>query len=162
MVFNLSSQNDQLSQVKTYIIEIPLWKYFGEDVCNLLSWWAILQINDLIMHKSSDAVHMNLDVFGSLPQYWISWDMNGTLVVTIDDCRILCLNPKLSKYSVQPQTLSRCIHNYFIFCLCRWKYNCTLILIWPTDCSIWKHTHISRSLFFIIVITFQIRVNKTN
>ena len=37
-----------------------------------------------IMHKLSDVVHMDLNVFGSLLLNWIIADSNGTLIITVD------------------------------------------------------------------------------
>ena len=36
------------------------------------------------MHKLSDVVHMDLNVFGSLLLSWIFADSNGTMVITVD------------------------------------------------------------------------------
>ena len=41
-------------------------------------------MNGTIMHKLSDVVHMDLNVFGSLSLNWIIADLNGTLIITID------------------------------------------------------------------------------
>ena len=41
-------------------------------------------VNGAIMHKLSDVVHMDLNVFGSLLLNWIFADLNGTLVITVD------------------------------------------------------------------------------
>ena len=41
-------------------------------------------MNDAIMHKLSDVVHMDLNVFGSLSLNWIILDSNGTMIITID------------------------------------------------------------------------------
>ena len=40
-------------------------------------------MNGAIMHKLSDVVHMDLNVFGSLSLNWIIADLNGTLIITI-------------------------------------------------------------------------------
>ena len=40
-------------------------------------------MNGAIMHKLSDVVHMDLNVFGSLSLDWIIADLNGTLIITI-------------------------------------------------------------------------------
>ena len=37
------------------------------------------------MHKLSDVVNMDLNVFGSLSMNWISAHSNGTLIITIDN-----------------------------------------------------------------------------
>ena len=37
------------------------------------------------MHKLSDVVHMDLNVFGSLYMNWIIADLNGALIITIDN-----------------------------------------------------------------------------
>ena len=41
-------------------------------------------MNDAIMHKLFDVVHMDLNVFGSLSLNWIIANLNGTLIITID------------------------------------------------------------------------------
>ena len=41
-------------------------------------------MNGSIMHKLSDVVHMDLNVFGSLSLNWIIVDSNGTMIITID------------------------------------------------------------------------------
>ena len=40
-------------------------------------------MNGAIMHKLSDVVHIDLNVFGSLSLNWIIADLNGALIVTI-------------------------------------------------------------------------------
>ena len=37
------------------------------------------------MHKLSDVVHMDLNVFKSLSLSWIIADSNGTLIITVDN-----------------------------------------------------------------------------
>ena len=41
--------------------------------------------NGAIMHKLSDVVHMDLNVFGSLSMNWIIVDLNGSMIITIDN-----------------------------------------------------------------------------
>ena len=41
-------------------------------------------MNGAIMHKLSDVVHMDLNVFGSLSLNWIIANLNGTLIIKID------------------------------------------------------------------------------
>ena len=41
-------------------------------------------MNGAIMHKLSDVVHIDLNVFGSLSLNWIITNLNGTLIMTID------------------------------------------------------------------------------
>ena len=41
-------------------------------------------MNGAIMHKLSDVVHMDLNVFGSLSMNLIIVDSNGTIIITID------------------------------------------------------------------------------
>ena len=41
-------------------------------------------MNGAIMHKLSDVVHVNLNVFGSLLLNWILADLNGTLLIIVD------------------------------------------------------------------------------
>ena len=41
-------------------------------------------MNGAIMHKLSDVVHVNLNVFGSLLLKCIFADLNGTLVIIVD------------------------------------------------------------------------------
>ena len=41
-------------------------------------------MNGAIMHKLSDVVHMDLNVFGSLLINWIIAHLNGTMVITVD------------------------------------------------------------------------------
>ena len=40
-------------------------------------------MNGAIIHKFSDVVHMDLNVFGSLLLNWIIVDLNGTLVIIV-------------------------------------------------------------------------------
>ena len=42
-------------------------------------------MNGTIMHKLSDVVHMDLNVFGSLSLNWIIADSNVDLIITIDN-----------------------------------------------------------------------------
>ena len=41
-------------------------------------------MNGVIMHKLSDVVHMDLNVFGSLLLNWIIAYSNGTLIIIVD------------------------------------------------------------------------------
>ena len=41
-------------------------------------------MNGAIMHKLSDVVRMDLNVFGSLSPNWIIADSNGTLIIIVD------------------------------------------------------------------------------
>ena len=41
-------------------------------------------MNGGIIHKLSDVVHMDLNLFGSLSLNWIITDSNGTLIITMD------------------------------------------------------------------------------
>ena len=41
-------------------------------------------MNGAIMHKLSDVVHMDFNVFGSLLMNWIILYLNGTLIITVD------------------------------------------------------------------------------
>ena len=43
------------------------------------------QINGTIMHKLSDVVHMDLNVFGSLSMKWIIADSNGAMIIIVDN-----------------------------------------------------------------------------
>ena len=42
-------------------------------------------MNGAIMHELSDVVHKDLIVFGSLSLNWIIADLNGALIITIDN-----------------------------------------------------------------------------
>ena len=42
-------------------------------------------MNGAIMHKLSDVVHMDLNVFGSLSLNWIIEYLNGAQIITIDN-----------------------------------------------------------------------------
>ena len=42
-------------------------------------------MNGTIMHKLSDVVHMDLNVFGSLSLNWIIADLNGALIIIVDN-----------------------------------------------------------------------------
>ena len=42
-------------------------------------------MNGAIMHKLSDVVHMDLNVFGYLSLNWIIVDLNRTPIITIDN-----------------------------------------------------------------------------
>ena len=41
-------------------------------------------MNGAIMHKLSDVVHLDLNVFGSLLLNWIIVYLNGTLIIKVD------------------------------------------------------------------------------
>ena len=42
-------------------------------------------MNGAIIHKLSNVVHMDLNVFGYLSMNWIITDLNGPLIITIDN-----------------------------------------------------------------------------
>ena len=42
-------------------------------------------MNGTIMHKLSDVVHMDLNVLGLLSLNWIIVDLNGALIITVDN-----------------------------------------------------------------------------
>ena len=42
-------------------------------------------MNGTIMHKLSDVVHMDLNVLGSLSLNWIIAELNGSLIITVDN-----------------------------------------------------------------------------
>ena len=42
-------------------------------------------MNGAIMHKLSDVVHMDLDVFSSLSLNWIIADSKGAMIITVDN-----------------------------------------------------------------------------
>ena len=42
-------------------------------------------MNGTIMHKLSNVVHMDLNVFGWMSLKWIIADSNGALIITIDN-----------------------------------------------------------------------------
>ena len=42
-------------------------------------------MNGTIMHKLSDVVHMDLNVLGSLSLNWIIIDLNGALIIIVDN-----------------------------------------------------------------------------
>ena len=42
-------------------------------------------MNAAIMHKLSEVVHMDLNIFGSLSLKWIIVDSNGAFIITIDN-----------------------------------------------------------------------------
>ena len=39
----------------------------------------------LIMHKRSDVVHVDINVLGSLSLNWIIADLNGALIIIVDN-----------------------------------------------------------------------------
>jgi len=47
-------------------MELLLNKCLGEYVYSLFVGWKVLQIDDPVMYQLYDAMHMDLDVFGSL------------------------------------------------------------------------------------------------
>ena len=47
--------------------EIILWKYLGEDVCNILISREVLQNDGPVMHQFPDIVHMYIYMLGPLP-----------------------------------------------------------------------------------------------
>lgn len=52
--------------------KLLLSESLGEDVSNLLGTRTVLKIDDPIMNEFSNEVHVDLDVFGTLPLHWIS------------------------------------------------------------------------------------------
>ena len=42
-------------------------------------------MNGTIMHKLSDVVHMDLNVFGLMSLHWIIADLNGALIIIVDN-----------------------------------------------------------------------------
>ena len=52
--------------------KLLLSESLGEDVSNLLRTRIVLKIDDPIMNEFSNEVHVDLDVFGTLPLHWIS------------------------------------------------------------------------------------------
>ena len=54
------------------------------------------------MHKLSDVVHMDLNVFGSMSLKWIIDDWNGAPMITIDNSLKLVFKATLAKYPLQP------------------------------------------------------------
>jgi hypothetical protein len=66
--------------------DIPtLGERFGEDVCNLLCYRTITQIDDLLMNHLPEKMHVNLNMFGPLMMNEVLRDLDGTLVVMVDD-----------------------------------------------------------------------------
>ena len=114
------------------------------------------------MHKLPDILHMDLNVLGSMSLNWISGDSNGALIVTIDDSGKILFEPTFSKYPLQPQTLSSCIHNSSILSLYIWECYGTMLLNWTFDWYIYKHEHMSWSRLSIFFVTFPITINKSN
>jgi hypothetical protein len=64
---------------------LDLSEGFGEDVYNLLCCQTITQIDDPLLNKLPKKMHVDLDVFGSLMMNRVLRDLDGTLVVTVDD-----------------------------------------------------------------------------
>ena len=114
------------------------------------------------MHKLSDVVHMDFNVLGSLSLNWIIADSNGALIIIVDNSWKIWFEATFSKYSLQPQTLSFCIHNSSILCFYVWECYGTLLLVWPTDWSFCKNEHISWCIILIYVVTCPIIVSKPN
>ena len=54
----------------------------GENVSSFLCRWVILQGYHLLMHQDPHVVHVYLNVFGPLSLYWISGNLDFTLIVT--------------------------------------------------------------------------------
>ena len=52
--------------------KLLLRESLGEDVSNLLGTRTVLKIDDPIMNEFSNEVHVDLDVFGTLPLHRIS------------------------------------------------------------------------------------------
>ena len=44
-----------------------LYKYLGEDICNMLIYREVLQNNGPVMHRLPNVVHVDLNMFGPLP-----------------------------------------------------------------------------------------------
>ena len=49
------------------VSELILWKYVGEDVCNMLIGRAVLQNDGPVMRQFPDIVHVYLYMLGPLP-----------------------------------------------------------------------------------------------
>ena len=79
------------------IAEVILTKNFGEDVCYFF-WRCTEEYNNgTIMHKLSNVVHMDLNVFGSLLLNWIIADLNSTLIIILDSIWVFLFESTLSK-----------------------------------------------------------------
>jgi hypothetical protein len=58
---------------------------FGEYFCNLLCCRKIVQINDLLLNQLHEKMHVDLDVFGLLMMNQVLRDLDGILIVIVDD-----------------------------------------------------------------------------
>lgn len=74
-------------------------------VCNLFNRGTVLQIYDTIMDQSSDEVHVDLHMFGSLLLYWIFAKLQCTLIITPENSWLIKLYSKLYEEVWHPISL---------------------------------------------------------
>jgi hypothetical protein len=84
---------------------------FDEYVCNLLYSRIIEQIDDLLLNQPPDKIHVDVDVFGPLMINQVLQDLDGVVVVTIDDLWILHIYAKFNEDILNPNNLSGNINN---------------------------------------------------
>ena len=66
--------------------ECILYESLLENLSSLLCKWAILQGYHLVIHQSSDAVHVYLNVLSPLYFHCISGHLDYTFIITPNDC----------------------------------------------------------------------------
>jgi hypothetical protein len=106
---------------------------------------------------------VDLDVFGSLMMNWVLRDLDGTLVVTVDDWWLLKSDAKFSEDILNPNNPSGSISNPSILSLSRRKSNGMLLLALPTNGTQTKVKIVARCRLVIIkIIPIKIRVSNQN
>jgi hypothetical protein len=99
---SLCPSPQEILQGCKFMLDEGLCKY----VCNLFKRGKILQIDDPIMDQSSDEVHVNIYMFGSLSLYWISAKLQYTLIITPNSSRSMKQYTKLYEEVLQLDGLS--------------------------------------------------------
>jgi len=67
--------------------------------------YIVQQINDPIMNKSSNVVHVDLNIFGSMSLHWISAKLYCTPIVASNDSQMMDNDTKIIKEMLQPNGL---------------------------------------------------------
>jgi hypothetical protein len=99
-------------------VELLLSKCLREYVCNLFDGWTILQIDDTILYRLFDVMHMDLDVFGPLSLHWVAAKLESTPNVTPNDSQTKKLDAKLDEEVMKPKCLNNDIDCSSVLNLC--------------------------------------------
>ena len=100
-------------------LKLQLSEGLGEDIDSLFRGRTKLQINDHVMYQISDEMHVDINVFGSLPLYWISLKSQCTLIVTPYDSWTVKLDTKLGKEVLKSKCLNDTVDYSYVLDLYR-------------------------------------------